>query len=159
MYERERTTTHGGVGSLEWVSCRAQRRTLFFNSCCNRPGPSCLSTTVAHRDPCTTLLPAGQLSTLRYHMATTEVPPLVRPAIRDHSAREVIDVDSLDEEIQLVEQPSETLHAAGSRSHSRRATRGPSGSSSASAIVVDSDDDGTSRLRPGQGMDYHCHCL
>ena len=89
-------------------------------------------------------------------MATIELSSHPRPAVREHSAREVIDVDSLDEDgIQLLEQPNQPLYTSGSRNHTRRATRGPSGSSSASAILVESDDEEVSRLRPGRGMNCY----
>lgn len=144
-----------GKSALCRGSLRAQRQALFFNSSCNHLPR--LSAT--HHDLAGTSLtiPFAWWSTtqlLLSPMATIELSSHPRPAIGEHPAREVIDVDSFDEEeIQLLEQPRQPLYTAGLRSHSRRATRGPSGSSSASAILVPSDDEDASRLRPGHGMD------
>ncbi|KAH9917005.1 uncharacterized protein B0H18DRAFT_1036150 [Fomitopsis serialis] len=76
-------------------------------------------------------------------MATVDVPSRVSSDSRQQAsaAREVIDVDSFDDdEVTILDGPLPYRHSTGSVPHITGA-RGPSGSSSASAIFVESDDE------------------
>ncbi|KAH9917858.1 uncharacterized protein B0H18DRAFT_1033344 [Fomitopsis serialis] len=88
-------------------------------------------------------------------MATVDV-----PSRQASAAREVIDVDSFDEdEVTILDGPLPYRHSTGSVPHITGA-RGPSGSSSASAIFVESDDEvEVTRVENAHGMDIHLACF
>ncbi|KZT73181.1 hypothetical protein DAEQUDRAFT_511050 [Daedalea quercina L-15889] len=78
-------------------------------------------------------------------MATIDLAGSVLPA--QQSAQEVIDVDSFDDdEILLVEPSFPSINSRGSRTHPA-GPRVASGTTSASAIVVESDDEDAARVR------------
>jgi len=94
-------------------------------------------------------------------MATVDGPSRVSSDSRQQAsvAREVIDVDSFDdEEVVVLDGPLPNRHSAGSAPHITGA-RGPSGSSSASAIFVESDDEvEVTRVENVHGMHLHLTC-